>query len=196
MTGYAPWTVAVGASGSEGLQDLRDLLREWPDLDAVVMIVLHRPWTSLSRLREVLQRSSRMSVVIAVQGERLQPGRVYIGEPASHLTLISRTEGTVTPDPDRMYGNRTVDLLFKSLVAFGGMRIMGIVLEGSLDDGSRGLAAIHDAGGLTMVITPNGPPAGMPGNAISYDGPVDVIGDIKTIAQAVEDTVSGRRRSS
>lgn len=186
-----PWTVAVGASGGEGLEDLCDLLHAWSDLDAVVMIVLHRPWTAISQLREVLQRFSRMPVIVADEDEQLRPGRVYIGEPSNHLTLIARTLGTVTLDPDRMHRNRTIDLLFNSLAAFGGMRIIGIVLAGSLDDGSRGLAAINQAGGLTMVVTPSKPLPDMPGNAIAYDGPVDVIGSIQMIARAVESTISG-----
>jgi chemotaxis response regulator CheB len=58
--------------------------------------------------------------------------------------------------------------------------MIGVVLSGSLDDGSRGLAAIHDAGGMTMVLTPARPPQqGMPENAISYDGPIDLIGDLR-----------------
>ncbi|WP_206692785.1 chemotaxis protein CheB [Paracoccus sp. NBH48] len=170
MQTHFPWTVAIGASGGDGLQDLRDLLHEWSDLDAVVMIVLHRTWTAMSQLRQVLQRCTCMPVVIAEEDERLRPGHVYIGEPASHLTLISRTVGTVVSDPFRMHGNRTVDLLFNSLAENGGMRIIGVVLAGSLDDGSRGLAAINKAGGLTMVVTPSKPFVDMPGNAITYDG--------------------------
>ena len=191
MQTHFPWTVAVGASGGEGLQDLRDLLHEWSGLDTVVMIVLHRRWTAISQLREVLQRSSRMPVIVADEDERLRPGRVYIGEPVNHLTLIARTMGTVTSDPDQTHRNRTVDLLFNSLAAFGGMRIIGIVLAGSLDDGSRGLAAINQAGGLTMVVTPSKSLRDMPGNAITYDGPIDVIGSIQMIARAVESTISG-----
>lgn len=190
MKCHSPWIVAVGASGPEGLQDLQALLRAWPDLDAVVMIVLHRPWNEISRLREILQRSTGMPVIIADEDERLRPGHVYIGEPARHLTLIARTTGTLSPDPARMHRNRTVDLLFNSLAAFAGSRIIGIVLAGSLDDGARGLAAIKKAGGCTMVVTPSKPPPSMPESAITYDGPIDVIGDIQMLAQAVEDTIS------
>jgi two-component system chemotaxis response regulator CheB len=50
--------------------------------------------------------------------------------------------------------------------------MIGVVLSGSLDDGSRGLASIHKTGGLSMVLTPAGPPErGMPENAIKFDGP-------------------------
>src|SRR3954451_14788189 len=61
-----------------------------------------------------------------------------------------------------------------------------VVLSGALDDASRGLAAVHDAGGLTMVLTPGrSPERGMPENAISYDGPIDLIGDPLQIAEGI-----------
>ncbi len=192
MNSQSHWTIAVGASGSKGLQDLRHLLTALSDLDAVVMIVLHRPWAPISYLREVLQKSSSMPVLIAEEDEQLHPGRIYIGEPASHLTLIARTLGTKTPDPTRLHGNRTVDLLFNSIAEFGGSRIIGIVLAGSLDDGSRGLAAINHAGGQTMVVTPGKFPPDMPSNAISYDGPIDVIGDVQRIAAAIKDIITDK----
>jgi two-component system chemotaxis response regulator CheB len=77
-------------------------------------------------------------------------------------------------------------LLFTSIAKYAGKRMIGVVLSGSLDDGSRGLAAIHEAGGLSMVLTPAAPPQrGMPENAISYDGPIDLIGDPRRIAQGI-----------
>lgn len=39
----SPWVIAIGASRAEGLDDLQALLAEWQEIDAVVMIVLHRP---------------------------------------------------------------------------------------------------------------------------------------------------------
>jgi two-component system chemotaxis response regulator CheB len=59
-----------------------------------------------------------------------------------------------------------------------------------LDDGSRGLAAIHDAKGVTMVLTPDrGSAPGMPENAIDYDGPVNVIGSPRVIARKLTQLV-------
>ena len=64
--------------------------------------------------------------------------------------------------------------------------MIGVVLSGSSDDGSRGLAAIHKAGGRTMVLTPATPQEpGMPENAIGYDGPIDVIGSPGRLAEAI-----------
>lgn len=81
---------------------------------------------------------------------------------------------------------RTVDLPFRSDAAHGGHRMIGMVLSGALDDGARGLAAIHAAGGLTMVLTPSTPERNdMPDNAIAFDGPVEVIGSSREIAAAI-----------
>ena len=134
-------------------------------------------------MQAILARNSQLPIIIAAQGERFEAGTVYIGEPAEHLTLAVHSFGALIDDPHRRYKGRTVDLLFKSVAARAGKRMIGVVLSGALDDGSRGLAAIHHAGGLTMVLTPGRlSQPGMPENAINYDGPIDLIGDPPCIA--------------
>lgn len=181
------WYVAIGASGGDGLDDIKEVLRNLPaPLNAVVLIVLHRLWDARSKLAEVLARSSQMPVKIARDGEKFEVGTVYVGEPADHLTLAKNSFGLLIDDPGRHHGNRTIDLLFRSVAAHGGIRMIGVILSGSLDDGSRGLAAIKAAGGLSMVLTPSAPPTkGMPENAINFDGPIDLIGNPITIAKGI-----------
>ncbi|MBX9661046.1 MAG: chemotaxis protein CheB [Nitrospiraceae bacterium] len=188
----SPWFVAVGASGGEGLSDIKALLAALPpSIQAVILVVLHRPWDTPSNLRPVLERACTHPVLIAEEGERFERGTVYIGEPDQHLTLATRSLGELVDDPGSLHRNRTVDLLFRSVARYGRKRMIGVVLSGSLDDGSRGLAAIHEAGGLTMVITPDRQPyQGMPENAIGYGGPIDVIGDPQTIASAIIEAVA------
>jgi two-component system chemotaxis response regulator CheB len=170
--------VAIGASGSQGLDDIGRVLRLLPaGLLAVVMVVLHRPAGEASRLRDVL---------IASQDLRLELGRCYIGEPDAHLALAAPLLGDLVPDFGNAHRNRSVDLLFTSVARHAGARFIGVVLSGSLDDGSRGLAAIHEAGGTTMVLTPGDAGfQGMPENAIAYDGPIDVIGSPERIAAEI-----------
>jgi two-component system chemotaxis response regulator CheB len=128
------------------------------------------------------------AVVIADEDERFRVGRVYIGEPDAHLTLAKNSFGCQIDDPERGHRNRTVDLLFHSVALHARGRAVGVVLAGSLDDGSRGLAAIHHAGGSTMVVTP-GSGRGMPENAIAYDGPIDCIGEPSYIATAIHNLI-------
>lgn len=143
-----PHFVAIGASGGEGLNDIVDLLKSWPlRLPAVVMIVLHRPSDRVSHLQDVLRRATRMPVLIATEAERLSAGSVYIGKPDEHLTLMAQEEASLIGGAAHKYRNRTIDLLFDSIALHARERAVGIVFSGSLDDGSRGLAAIHAARG-------------------------------------------------
>jgi two-component system chemotaxis response regulator CheB len=182
-----PWIVAIGASGAQGLDDIQELLAALPiTLAAIVMVVLHRRWDHQSELQAVLARRCALPVLVAVAGERFRAGSVYIGQPSEHLTLAADTFGALVDDPDRDHGNRTVDLLFKSIAAHAGTHMIAVVLSGALDDGSRGLEAIHKAGGTTMVLTPGGGPLNsMPENAINYDGPISLIGNPRDLARGI-----------
>jgi two-component system, chemotaxis family, protein-glutamate methylesterase/glutaminase len=188
------WFVTIGASGGDGLRDIEALLGHLPvGLNAVVLIVLHRSADQISHLREILARSTKLPVIIADQGERLKAGTCYIGEPDQHLTLVAKSLGRLIDDPGHQYRNRTIDLLFRSVALHARESAIGIVLSGSLDDGSRGLEAIHRAGGLTMVLTPKpGSARGMPENAIGFDGPIDLIGSSSQIATAIIEAVATR----
>lgn len=192
-----PWFVAIGASGSDGLRDIQDVLHALPPaLDAVVLVVLHRSWDHSSHLVEILNRVSKMPVRVAWKGEKFAAGQVYVGEPSDHLALAANSFGQLVDDPERRYRNRTVDLLFRSVAAHGGPRIIGVVLSGALDDGSRGLAAINEAGGLTMVLTPTRSiEQGMPENAIAYDGPIDLIGSSLEIATGICEAVQSGKHA-
>lgn len=158
--GDAPdFYVAIGASGPKGLDDIQRLLAYLPpDLPALVLICLHRPFDKVSHLREVLHRHSALPIHLAQEGERLLKGRGYIGEPDAHLSLAAQGLCDLIADPENLHQNRTVDVLFRSIASHAPGRFIGVVLSGGLDDGARGLAAIHEAGGLTMVLTPQPAP--------------------------------------
>jgi len=191
-----PYCVGVGASGPEGLADIIELLNAWPErVHAVLMVVLHRSSEEPSSLREVLlTRCPRMRIEIARQGQVLVPGCCYIGRPDWPLTLLGdRSAFLVDGTKDRLR-NRTVDALFASMARNIGERTAGIVLSGSLDDGSRGLAAIHAAGGLTMVLDPHQKPIGMQQNAIDFGGPVTFVGSAAEIAQMLDGLLPQRDR--
>lgn len=179
--------VAIGASGSEGLDDIIDLLRalERPS-EAVLMVVLHRPSDRISFLAEVLSRRSGLPVVVAEEATRLEPGTCYVGEPDGHLTLVDHQVAHLVPGADHVLRNRTIDTLFNSLADHAASRVIGVVLSGALDDGSRGLAAIHAAGGRTMVLDPGSKPHGMQQNAIDFDGPIDFVGTSVEIANRID----------
>lgn len=185
--------MAIGASGGEGLRDIRDLLAALPvGLPAVVLVVLHRPSDQISHLKQVLSRASQMPVLISRQGDQFRAGYCYVGEPDAHLTLAQKSNVRLVEGAGDKHRNRTIDILFDSVAAHAGARGIGVVLSGSLSDGSRGLAAIAHAGGVSMVLTREGlAERGMPENAVAYDGPIDVLGSAATIAREIILRVGG-----
>jgi len=186
MIASLPWYVAVGASGSQGLRDILDLLSCMPTrCNAVFLVVLHRPSDGRSDLLNVLRTHVPLPVRIAAEAEALAAGTCYIGEPAELLTLAAQGHAAMVNGEDNVFRNRTVDLLFDSVGNFAGGKAIGIVLSGALDDGSRGLATIHRAGGMTMVLDPDGTARGMQQNAIDFNRPVDFVGSCGEIAAAI-----------
>ncbi|TPK07053.1 chemotaxis protein CheB [Mesorhizobium sp. B2-5-9] len=184
---HGPFFVAIGASGSDGLSDIKALLSNLPnDLQAIVLVVLHRPSDKVSHLREVLSKRSLMPVMVADEDDVFHVGRCYIGQPDAHLSLAARSNVKLVEGAGHIHRGQTVDILFNSVAVHAKTCAIGIVLSGSLSDGSRGLAAIAHAGGATMVLTEAGEiKAGMPMNAAMYDGPLDFTGSADQIAGEV-----------
>ena len=179
-----PDIVAIGASagGLEAIEAL--LMRLPPDLPAAVLVVLHRPPERTSFLPGILTRLIRMRVVIAHHGYRLEHAPCYLGEPDTHLTV--GPGATVQLLPDSFYRVHNIDALFQSLAHHAGPRTIGVVLSGMMKDGSFGLKAIKDAGGLAMVQSPEEALfKEMPQNAIAYDGPIDFVGPIDALAAEI-----------
>ena len=160
------------------------------------MIVLHRSSDEVSNLQDVLARATKMPVLIATQAQRLSPRSVYIGKPDEHLTLMAQEAASLIEGIEHKYRNRTIDGMFDSLALRPRERAVGVVFSGLLDDGSRGLAAIHAAGGITMVLNPGHKPFGMQQNAIDLDGPITFIGSASQIGDAVEEIVRHRSATS
>jgi two-component system chemotaxis response regulator CheB len=181
-----PYFLAIGASGSEGLDDISELLHALPtSLAAVVMVVLNSQTQKSSRLRDILAQSSQMPVFVAEDDEILLAGRCYLGEPNAHLALFGRNRVQLIRGTHEELRGRTVDTLFQSLAFHAGRRVIGVVLSGSRDDGSRGLELIHMAKGITMVLDPGSKPRGMQQNAIDFDGPISFIGTATEIGAMI-----------
>lgn len=181
-----PWYVAIGASGPAGMRDIINLLKELrPDCNASFLVVLHRPIEYESRLQSVLQRELRLPVRIAEKDEPLLTGVCYIGHPNAHLTVSACGQAALINGGDNVFRNRTVDLLFGSVAEYARKRGIGVVLSGWLDDGSRGLAAIHRCGGVTMVLRPEPGEPGMQQSAIEYHKPVSFIGTSSELTTAI-----------
>lgn len=145
--------VGIGASagGLEALQDLlRDARREDP---AAYVIIQHLDPTHDSVLAELLDRRTALSVQQATEGTRLQAGCVYTIPPGVGMALKDGCLHLTEFDQPRGL-RRPIDDFFESLAKDMGPASACVILSGTGADGTLGLRAIKENGGMCVVQEP------------------------------------------
>ncbi len=146
--------IVVGASAG-GVQALIELVSGLPpDFSASVLIVLHIPPYSASQLHLILGRVTTLPVVQAEDGMPIKLGQIYVAVSDHHL-LVGVDGIRVTRGPKENRFRPAIDTLFRSAAYAFGPRVIGAVLTGMLDDGTAGLWAVKDRGGITVIQDPN-----------------------------------------
>jgi two-component system chemotaxis response regulator CheB len=176
--------IAVGASAG-GIEALRNLLPNLPvGFPAAVAIVVHRlPADDDARFARVLGNSAKLPVTTVCDGDGIEPGRIYIA-PAG-VQLIVEDDRFRLRSGTREDGRRSIDALFRSAAEGCGEHAAGVVLSGTLNDGTAGLAAIKGRGGFAAVQDPFEALFGdMPRSAMENVA-VDAIGPAAEIANAL-----------
>jgi two-component system chemotaxis response regulator CheB len=145
--------VVIGASAG-GVEALSTLVSKLPpDLSAAVFIVLHVPAQSPSLLPEILSRSGSLPARHPTNGEQIKHGQIYVAPPDRHM-LIEQGHIRLTRGPKENRHQPAIDVLFRSAAVAYGTRVIGMILTGSLDDGTAGMLAIKRRGGMTVVQNP------------------------------------------
>jgi two-component system, chemotaxis family, protein-glutamate methylesterase/glutaminase len=159
--------VVVGASLG-GVSALRRLCGHLPkDFAAPICIVLH-VGAHESILPKLLSSAGALPAVHPSDGQRLEPGRIYVAPPDNHLRV---DDGVVrlTRGPKEHHARPAIDPLFRSAARSCGSRTIGVVLTGLLDDGTPGMQAIKEQGGTCVVQDPaEAEAASMPASVLKY----------------------------
>lgn len=142
--------IVVGASMG-GVEFLPRLAATLPgDLPATVLVVQHMAEGEKSYLPEIIARRSKFPFAPAVDGAPLELGRGWVAVPGVHL-MVEGGRIRLARGPKDCRARPSVDVLFRSAAYEYGPRVIGIVLSGNLDDGTAGLWAIKDRGGVAIV---------------------------------------------
>jgi two-component system chemotaxis response regulator CheB len=159
--------VIGGSAGSVGA--LQAIVEALPaDLPATVCIVLHVAPYLPNTLPEVLQRVTALDVRVARHGAPLEYGTVYVAPSNEHL-LIEPGRIRLAHGPKENRTRPAIDPLFRSAALHFGPRVIGLILSGALDDGTAGLWAVKDCGGIAVVQDPmDALVPSMPRSAITY----------------------------
>ncbi len=175
--------VAIGSSAG-GLEAMIELLQNLPSNTGMAFIyVQHLSPDYKNMLTEILSKKTKMKVQEIDDMDKIKPNNVYvipsnkgleITDGSIKLTLRSESSTAIS-----------IDILFSSLAQAQKERVIGIVLSGSASDGTVGMKAIKNEGGLTFAQDDSAKFSSMPNSAVSA-GVVDFILAPKEIALELE----------
>jgi two-component system chemotaxis response regulator CheB len=162
---------AIGASAG-GVEALREIFSGIPaDFPGTILIVQHTPENGLGTLADLLARRANIPVVLASDRLVMRHGMAYVAPPGRHM-VASEDRLLLQAGPSVNRHRPAIDPLFRSVAEVFGRRSVGVILTGYLDDGTAGLIAIREAGGIVIVQDPDDAAVpSMPLSALQYVTP-------------------------
>ncbi|BAH77151.1 chemotaxis protein CheB [Solidesulfovibrio magneticus] len=158
--------VGVGASAG-GLEALEFFFNQMPPKNGLAFVVIqHLSPDFKSLMDEILSRQTSMAIHRVEDGMELLPDSIYLIPPKKEMTVRKGKLFLFDKEPSRPL-EMPIDIFFRSMAKESGERAIGVILSGTGSDGSRGIGAIHEAGGLVLVQSPDTAQFdGMPRSAI------------------------------
>ena len=174
----------LGASAG-GVEALEAFFAGLPEVDGVAfVVVLHLAADEESRLADVLQGGLPLPVTQVTEAVEVEPGHVYVIPPNKNL-LAADGRLVLEPIEEERVRRRPIDHFFRTLAKAYGERAVGVVLSGTGANGTVGVRAIKEAGGMILAQEPADAAFDeMPRTAIS-SGVVDAVGPAGALAAEV-----------
>lgn len=187
--------IVVGASAG-GVEALIQLVQDLPSsVPATLFVVVHVPAAYPSTLPAILSRVGNLPAMHAEDGAQALPGHIYVAPPDYHLVLEDGAM-RLSHGPRENHCRPAIDPLFRTAAQEYGPRVAGVVLSGTLYDGTSGLAAVKRGGGVTIVQDPEEARfPGMPQNAITWDHP-DLVLPLSEVAATLAHLATGSAQKS
>jgi two-component system chemotaxis response regulator CheB len=179
--------VVVMVASAGGIQALLKVLSNLPaTFTAPIVVVQHRTPEPKSLLTRVLSRCTPLRVVDAKDEDVLQPGTVYVARPDRHLTITQEQQVRYSNGHRIRHVLSSANPLFKSAAETFGPGTIGVVLTGTDGDGTDGVQAIKNSGGIVIAQDERtSEHFGMPQSAIT-SGAVDYVLPVDEIAPILQ----------
>lgn len=173
--------VIGGSAGS--LTPLVELVQRLPEkLAAAVFVVVHIGANTDSTLPALLSRVGRLPASWARNFATAEHSHIYVAPPDHHL-LLEADRMRLARGPKENHTRPALDPLFRSAALTHGARVVGVILSGYGDDGTAGLLAIKDRGGIAIVEDPvEALVSSMPKSALA-SVPIDHTASARDIAE-------------
>lgn len=150
-----PEMIAIGSS-TGGPQALAEVLKNiGPSLTQPILITQHMPATFTALLAQHMTRYSDRVATEARDGERVEPGHIYIAPGGKHLVVEQAAAGgtiiRLDDGPAENSCKPAVDPMLRSIARILGDRLLAVILTGMGCDGLKGCEAVVHAGGRVLA---------------------------------------------
>lgn len=144
-----PKLIVIGAS-TGGPVALADVLSALPEnFSLPILLVQHMPENFTKAFAERLNKTCKIRVREAVDGDVLEPGLALLAPGGKQFMLEKRTQSIrVLPDDNRLNYKPSLDITFASAANVYADKVLGIVLTGMGSDGCKGARILKDAGSV------------------------------------------------
>ena len=146
--------VGIGASAG-GLEALEALTKRLSRDGMAFVVLQHLAPGHESALTDILARGAKLPVVTVKDGMRVEVNRLFVAPPNFDMAVHQGILRLTAPPAHRRGPRLSIDALLRSLAADQGSRAIGVILSGAGADGTLGLKAIKDEGGITFVQEPS-----------------------------------------
>ena len=184
MTSDNKIIIIGGSAGS--LLALMQILPELPVIYSfAIVIVLHRKSTDEETLEQLIKLKSNIAVKTVEDKVPLLPGFIYVAPSNYHLLFEKNSMLSLDTSEKINYSRPSIDVSFESAAEIYKDQLIGILLSGSNTDGTKGLQAIQNYGGIIVIQDPlSAEMPFMPSNAIQNTTP-DFVLDVAEITQFI-----------
>src|SRR5688572_7680649 len=145
-----PYVVGIGASAG-GLEALERFFDNVPkDSGMAFVIVQHLSPDFKSLMDEILGRRTSLPISPVEDAMVVEPDHIYLIPPKKEMIISGGRLLLSERDRDQEL-TLPIDVFFRALAQDCGERAIAVVLSGGGSDGSRGIRAVHEAGGLVVI---------------------------------------------
>lgn len=146
--------VAIGTStgGPQALQKVIPFIPE--NIGVPIVLTQHMPPNFTASLAQRLNALSKIKVIEAQGGEKLEPNVCYIAKGGLHLKFRQQGSDVYTyleETPTNYYNIPAVDVMVDSIVKIFGKDCLGVIMTGMGSDGMNSFKALHDMGGIVIA---------------------------------------------
>jgi len=150
---YEAIVIGVSSGGMNAMKVMFSLLPA--NFSTPIVIVQHIGSHSENLWIQLLNDKSKLEIKEADEKEMIEKGNVYIAPANYHLLIESNKTFSLTIDEKVNFARPSIDVLFESAAEAYQNKLIGVILTGSNNDGSKGIKRIKEYGGLTIVQQPD-----------------------------------------